>query len=134
MTNARRLISGDLDQGAFGPTLLLKLQSPEGAELLVSLIRRAQSGESAVLQSSEVVELTTLERLEMRLARDTAQKRLKAISPKQLVWSCTTAEWREIVELLKPLAEGQSGHQYLTSEQDDDVLIEVSLGESRVRL
>lgn len=134
MTTAQRLISGDLDQGAFGPTLLLKLRSPDAASLLVSMVERAQSGETAVLESSPLVELRMLERLEMRLTQEATTKRLAAITPRQLVWTCTRAQWVEVVELLEPFVAGQSGHQYLTSERDDDVLVEVSLGEPDVRL
>lgn len=134
MTAAERLISGDLDQGALGLTLLLKLWSPEAASLMVSMIERAQGGEPVILENSPLVELRTLERLEMRLTPEATTKRLVAITPRQLVWTCTRAEWAEVVELLEPFVAGQSGHQYLTSERDDDVLIEVSFGESDVRL
>jgi hypothetical protein len=43
-------------------------------------------------------------------------------------WSCTADEWHTVSLMVEPLLH-QSGHQYLTSEIEDDAVIEVSYGE-----
>ena len=56
--------------------------------------------------------------------------------PKKLVidpscrvsWSCTRAEWFTNAWMLEPFRRGEKGHQYLTAETDDAVVV-VSFGE-----
>jgi hypothetical protein len=46
----------------------------------------------------------------------------------RFVWGCTSDEWETMSLMLEPFLE-QPGHQYLTVEDADDALIEVSYGE-----
>jgi hypothetical protein len=66
----------------------------------------------------------------MESRREASVKHLALIAPGALVWRCTSDEWITCAALLEPLAEGKRGHQYLTEERYDDVLIEVSHGEA----
>jgi hypothetical protein len=45
-------------------------------------------------------------------------------------WTCSQERWRTHAALLEPFLAGRVGHQYMTSENVDDALIEVSFGES----
>jgi hypothetical protein len=48
------------------------------------------------------------------------------------VWSATADGWLYLADLIKPLADGGAGHQYLTDDKDDVALIELSCGEQDV--
>ena len=47
--------------------------------------------------------------------------------PGGFIWQCTNYEW-ETAELLEPFLQGQSGHQYLTTDDAGDTILAVSFG------
>jgi hypothetical protein len=51
---------------------------------------------------------------------------------KSFVWSATIAGWLHLIELIQPFCDGQVGHQYLTEDKNDALLVELSSGEQDV--
>jgi hypothetical protein len=51
---------------------------------------------------------------------------------KSFVWSATVEGWLYLAELIQPLADGVAGHQYLTEDDDDVAVVELSSGERDV--
>jgi hypothetical protein len=134
VTSSRIQLLGELYDGAFGRTLLMEPQSVETVRWLRrTFLEVAESGAPIDLAQLEGVRLRNVSHLELRLVEKPPVKRLTIIEPDKLVWRSTREEWTTAAELLRPLAEGAHGHQYLTEERYDDVLIEISFGEGPPR-
>jgi hypothetical protein len=124
-------VLGDLYEGAFGRMLLIELESIEAARWLHAIVLEvAETGAWLDLARLEPVQLRNVSRLELRVSGKPPAKHLALIAPGALVWTCTSDEWMTCAALLEPLADGEHGHQYLTEERHDDVLIEVSYSEA----
>lgn len=132
MSAQRPLIEGDFYQSAYGPSILLVLTSREAVAWLRSLFEHlAGTSIGAVfrLDTQPRVEIgAALTALELRRVDATPTRHLVQASNGTFMWSCTADEWETASLILEPLLK-QSGHQYLTSETDDDAIIEVSYGE-----
>jgi len=128
----RVLVEGEFAEGAYGPTILLRTSSHEGAELLRSIFERMAQGEPGMILSLEEQAGVALSASlwALRLIRvPTAQpKRLSRDGDGGFTWVGNQEEWETTALLVGPLTQ-HTGHQYLTSEQVDDALIEVSQGE-----
>ena len=132
MSRQQPLLEGDFYEGAYGPSILLVLTSREAVAWLRSIfndLARASIGAVLRLDSQPSVEIgAELTALELCRVEHTPDRHLVQASDGSFTWSCTADEWQTASLMLEPLLE-QSGHQYLTSETDDDAIIEVSYGE-----
>ncbi|MDE3095458.1 MAG: hypothetical protein KGK07_05570 [Chloroflexota bacterium] len=72
--------------------------------------------------------------LELQLAPRRELKQFVQIAERAFIWRCTSDAWLNLVDLLEPFVNDRRGHQYLTSEVDDDALVEVSLHETHAGL
>lgn len=127
------LVEGDYGEVTYAPTILLRAHQPEGVQLLRSVfdaLAQAEPGETRQLEEEPEVELgAAVYTLRLRVTAKTSRRHLVRDGAGGFEWSCTAEEWRTTSDLLEPLTH-QSGHQYLTSEVDDDALVEVSAGEA----
>ncbi len=58
-----------------------------------------------------------------------ALKHRNSGSGKSFIWSATRDGWLYLADLTQPLCTDGVGHHYLTDDEDDDALIELSFGE-----
>jgi hypothetical protein len=133
MRQEEPLIEGDYDsEGAYAPTILLVLRSIEGTKLLKELfdhLATAAPGTTVSLVSYPRVSLgAAIMDLNLSVTATTQARHLVRDDRGGFLWSCTNDEWQTASLLVEPLLH-QRGHQYLTSEVDDDALVEVSYGE-----
>jgi hypothetical protein len=126
------LIEGDYFAGAYGPSILLILVSPEAAQWLKVLFDGlADQGTGASVELTGMPEVTigaALTDLTLSVVDDAPTRHLVRSRDGSVRWSCTSEEWRTAGQLVEPLID-HPGHQYLTSEIDDDAIVEVSRGE-----
>ena len=130
------LIEGDYAEGAYGPTILLVLSSADATNWLRATfdhLAAAPEGTDIRLDAQpEVVLGAAVMQLTLRVVDQVPDRHLVRDGSGGFTWSCTRAEWHMASLLIEPLAT-QVGHQYLTSEIEDDALIEVSRGEHHRR-
>ncbi|OLD51350.1 MAG: hypothetical protein AUI58_07935 [Chloroflexi bacterium 13_1_40CM_2_70_6] len=133
------------------PTIFVELPDRRAVEALRALfLGLALTGQSTAVGEQPGTELKGMTGLDLVLAKAPAarsavqrildlfrftedpRKHLLRVddSPKYR-WTCTADEWRTSAELLEPFLEDRSGHQYLTDEEVDDALVEVSYHEVR---
>ena len=126
------LIEGDYAEGAYGPTILLVLLSVDGTKLLRALfddLARGATGTRVRLDSYPGVSIgASITELTLCVAGSSQVRHLIRDQRGGFLWSCTNDEWHTASLLIEPLLH-RPGHQYLTSEADDDALVEVSYGE-----
>ena len=126
------LVDGDYYNSAYGPSILLTLRSAEATRWLRATFDNLASGaigDAFRLDAQPVVTMREpIAELALLLVGQVPAKHLVKTREGVFAWSCTADEWSRLSLLIEPL-EHQSGHQYLTSEMDDDALIEVSFGE-----
>jgi hypothetical protein len=127
------LVEGEFGEGAYGPTILLRLRSPEAAIYLQSILDRLASGgpgASTRLEDDPHISLgAALWTLELRVVAEPQLRRLAKQQDGGFSWVGTSDEWQTTSLLIEGLTD-HAGHQYLTSEVDDDALVEVSQGEA----
>jgi hypothetical protein len=134
-SESTQMIEGKFGQGAYGPTVRLVLKSVAAAEQLRELFISARHAPEPILVTRQPgVRIDGVE--ELRLIQESgvgphAHLRRTGQSERgqRLDWLASPAGWSILAGLVDPFVRGQSGHQYLTSEAHDDVLIEVSFGE-----
>lgn len=133
---ATTLLEVDFGDGAYGPTLLLIAQPGDGIRWLHGLLRGlAESPEgTAVRVVPQPLVWTSEDVTEIRLCVVTRSpvRHLQHDRAGSFVWSATAEEWTTATLLVEPLLH-QPGHQYLTSETEDDALVEISVGERHKR-
>jgi hypothetical protein len=126
------LLEGDFYEGAYGPSILLVLTSREAVSWLRAIfdaLASANIGAALRLDNQPGVHIgAALTALRLHVVRRTPDRHLIQLPDGSFDWSCTADEWQTASLMLEPLLE-HVGHQYLTSEGDDDALIEVSYGE-----
>lgn len=126
------LIEGDYGEGAYGPTILLRIHTSAGAELLKTLMMRLANSPASTSVSLVDVPGVALDAavwaLNLRVERTVHGKHLWRDSEGGFTWVGTQEDWSTAGQLVEPLVH-QRGHQYLTSEIEDDALIEVSRDE-----
>ncbi len=122
----------DLYQGAYGPTLRIDTHDPEELRKVVELFEAlaTQATEEVDVLRSVIAEAGGVSRLLMSRVSKSRLKTLTAgaLGPQgtELRWSGTSEYWQECLEKAQVLvADGESGHQYLTIEGVDDVLVEL---------
>jgi hypothetical protein len=131
MSEAPVLIDGDFGEGAYAPTILLTLRSTEAADLLLSifgdLVDSAPGTEIRLDWVPGVSLGASIMRFVLRAVDVSPERHLVRDDAGGFLWSCTAEEWDTARLLVEPLR-CQPGHQYLTSEIEDDALVEVSAG------
>lgn len=133
------LILGDYRLGAYGPAIILKLMSPESAEWLHDVLTRLVDGGSVVdLASAPEVHINNVRSLKLRRVLRMGNAALRGpsapVTDAEFEWALDEAGWSSVAGLLEPFLRGETGHQYLTDEGSDAALIEVTFGETDVRV
>jgi hypothetical protein len=130
------LITGDLYQGSYGPTIILIGSSPAACAWLQCGFRElAGGGPSRTLTAEPEVRFKNLESIEMVCRPDGPRVTLRYrddATKRAFVWSATPDGWLYLAELIQPLCDGGIGHHYLAEDKDDVALIELSVGEEEV--
>ena len=133
MTADEVVVEGEFAEGAYGPTILLRASSPQGAGRLKTIFDQLAHGESdtaILLEEQPGISLdASLWSLRLQRVPTSQPKRLSRNEDGGFTWIGTPDEWETTAMLVEPLTR-QFGHRYLTSEVTDDALIEVSQGES----
>jgi hypothetical protein len=130
------LIVGGLSPGAYSPmTLLIQCNSVEGVRWLRSAVLTIATGEDpGDLAHSPVMALGGVSSLRLERVLESPRNHIRIQDGTSLHWSASADEWVTMTSLLDPFLDRATGHQYLTNESDDDVLVEVSYGESHTGL
>jgi hypothetical protein len=126
------MIVGGLAPGAYSPTTLsLQCNSVEGVRRLRSAFLTIATGEDpGDLAQSPVIALEGVSSLRLVRVLESPRNHIRIEDGTRLQWTASADEWVTMTYLLEPFLDGATGHQYLTSELTDDVLVEVSHGES----
>jgi hypothetical protein len=129
------LLIGDFYEGAYGPTVLLALEPERGAGWFHRLLTRLAEGERSSLDlvAAPETEIHGLDSFKLVLVAeqpDVALQRVD-IDPTRAIfdWSQSVSGWTAAAELVESFLLGGSGHQYLSLEDHDAALIEVSCRE-----
>ncbi len=132
------LLVGDFGHGAYGPTLLIILPTRAGASWLQGIFEtRRQPGGPIDLTAMSEARIVGIQPLLLSLRQSGGQVRFRETSggnPPAFELSASPEGWADLAALLDPFVRGEPGHQYLTREDVDDALIEVSFGEPEVTL
>src|SRR5258708_7264264 len=130
------LVEGEYGEGAFGPTILLVLQGVQGVAYLRAIFDRlADSPEGTTVCLNEDPGLSmgaALWALDLQIVPSPPRRHLFRDEEGGFTWVGTSDEWQTTSLMIEPLLH-QHGHQYLTSEVEDDALVEVSHGETHGR-
>ena len=129
-----RIRGGFNSHGAFGPAILLVLSSPDAVNWFKRLLLGLANGDGPVeLAGVPGVELHEVHRLELRPVRGLTNKHLLRSSDGSFDWIGESGYWLWSAKQVEAL-ENHTGHQYLTREDIDDALVEVSFGERHAGL
>jgi hypothetical protein len=139
MKNEKTIIV-DYYGGAYGPTLRIDVPSREMLDWLKSLFADLAGGTHGrvdLLHPDRVRAVSGI--AEILLLRDASvrpgQRTLRLTGPLEKIairWAGPPAYWSRCSALVDGLvASGRAGHQYLTDETVDDVLVELSFMEAR---
>lgn len=140
VSGSQRLIHGDYDEGAFGPTILLKLDSAEAAEWLHGVLVRMRDAVDTAFDLAAAPEVHIRGVRKLLLRRIAAPRDVALVGPTDVTndadfdWALDAAGWRIAAGLVEAFVSGRAGHQYLTQEGVDAALIEASYGEPMVRV
>lgn len=129
------LMTGDYYAGAYGPTIVLILHSTTACSWLQSVFRDlADCDGSHILTIDPKARIHNIDAIEMTCRSDGPKVAIRNPddNEKQFAWSATPQGWLYQADLIQPFCDGGSGHQYLTDDEDDVALIEVSFGEQDV--
>jgi hypothetical protein len=134
------IVGGYSEKGAYGPTILLQLESPAAATWLRDIFVEVSKASLTVdLVADPRVRLSGVKQLLLEAdpgVGSLVQLRRTQRAPNAVSfrWIGTSTGWGYQADLMEPLTKGRAGHQYLTTEERDDALIEVSLGERHTGL
>ncbi|MCA4135319.1 hypothetical protein [Arthrobacter sp. M4] len=124
-------IEGDFGEGAFGPTILLRLPTHAAAAHLRELfgwLATQPSGTMLNLVGQPGFRIAaSIWSFRIGVREGTGGQRLVS-DPEGFTWLGDPEEWTTTALLVDPLTR-QPGHQYLTDETLDDAIVEVSCGE-----
>jgi hypothetical protein len=133
----RCLVDGDYYQGAYGPSIILILTSPQAVRWLDDVfLRLEQSSVPFELSADPAVNITNVATLSLVPRPDGEESELRLVGagvPASFVWYLTPSGCREVRMLIEPFLADKHGHQYLTREYVDDALVELSYGEHHIR-
>lgn len=125
-----RAIVWQLHRESSGDVIRVVLPDRASVVLMRNLLQRlADVGESVSVGLQPRMQLRGIMSVTLRC---TAEPLSKALSQhdRHYEWTCTRDGWLTNAALLEPFRRGRAGHQYLTDEDADDALIEVSFGEA----
>lgn len=112
--------------------ILLRLNPQGGVAWLRAIfddLATSATGTTFRLEAQSQVSFTPdLKRLQLQVVASSPARHLQLEGPGAFLWRSTTREWDIDSQFIEPLLH-QPGHQYLTSENDDDALVEISVGE-----
>ena len=132
MSDVQALLEGEYGEGAYGPTIMLIVPNVAGIVCLRSIFERlASSPDGFTIRLGEergVVLNAALWALTLRVVDNVRSRHLTHDEHGGFEWVGTQAEWRTMSQLIEPLLH-RRGHHYLTSEIDDDALVELSHAE-----
>jgi len=125
----------DLYDGAYGPTLRIDVHTTPQALVVNETLRRLASKPGVKIPVHESdsyslsgVELVSLESTEAEPVGSRIQRPQSAT----LQWAMGQDEWRRCLALAEHLFDlERPGHQYLTTQGRDDVVVELAYRESR---
>ncbi len=128
-------------EGAYGPTIRIDIQSNQSLSRLMKIfldLSRLRMQEFAISTMASA-NLTNFDSFILCTARNNklASNRVHLIQKSShnltVYWYNTTDGWRDCADLLDGLIINQEpGHQYLTDEDTDNILIEVAFREKRI--
>jgi hypothetical protein len=128
------VITGDFFEGAYGPTVLLTVPSTQAAIWLrqVFIDQEGRLTDRDLLSEPEVDvgHLAHLILTTSLSSNDIETKSRTSEEPLTVSILATRRGWPRIAELLDPFCQGVTGHQYFGDEEDDEVLFEITFGES----
>lgn len=126
------LVGGFVEAGAYGPTILLQLQSLDAVQRLARAFRdTAQGSRSLEIAGEAGVRLDEIPRLELGLDDGIAGTRVTRNKDRPgFHWRGSPEGWRTRAQMLEPFLDGLAGHQYVEAVGPHDVLVEISYGES----
>jgi hypothetical protein len=134
------LVVGQYGEGAYGPTILLKLLSPAAVEWLHDVMRNLANDPKVVIDLAAQPGVSLLGIRSWKLRRSSQPGDVALRGPASVVaeadfeWEMDEFGWLRAAGLLEPLLRGKSGHQYLSREGHDAALVEVSFGEPDVQI
>jgi hypothetical protein len=129
------LLIGDFYDGAYGPTILLALEPERGARWFHRLLTRLARSEGSGLDlvAAPETEIDGIDSFKLGLVAeqpDVALQRVD-IKPTQIDfdWNQSASGWTWAAELVASFVKGGAGHHYLSLEDHDAALVEVSYRE-----
>ncbi len=131
-----RKIVGEYYVGAYGPTIILILNSIESAKWLHdAFLAQIDCVEERKITGSylELKNVESLSLLSHSSGREIEIMRTTDSHPNSFTIFGTVGGWRDMAGMMEPFMEGQVGHQYFGDELGDDALLEVSFGEGHSR-
>jgi hypothetical protein len=135
VTGQTAVVEGEYGEGAYGPTILLRLRSAEGAAYLRAIFDHlAGSPEGTIVRLDADPGFSigaAVWALNLGVVKSPPRRHLVRDDEGGFTWIGTPDEWETASLLIEPLLH-QQGHQYLTSEVEDDALVEVSRGEPHI--
>jgi hypothetical protein len=136
MTNDIILL--DYYEGAYGPTIRIDVKSKDTLKKLKNLFLELAGPEEKTINMAEMNGVSTLELKKLILRRTSDSKELgKKLMPLScsssehaFEWVMTAREWGKAATLVDGLLDyNMPGHQYLTHEGVDDILVELAFME-----
>jgi hypothetical protein len=122
----------DLYDGAYGPSVLIILVEKESIAWLRGIFKNmVDTPFDSTVSLAELPRVNwgaSLDDIVFSRVPQPLGRKFTHETPGRFLWKCTSSEWATMSLLLEPLLR-QPGHQYLTSEETDDALVEVSFGE-----
>jgi len=132
-------ILADYFQGAYGPTLIFVLSTKAQLMLFRELIAGLEKDSASSIDLKDWRECILTGTSSVRLLRSAGKAKAAdksvvlettATGEVSILWCNAPEGWTHILELLAPFENGsESGHQYLSVEGVDDILIELSYRE-----
>jgi hypothetical protein len=136
-STSEKLIDGEYYQGSYGPTIILNASSLAAVGWIHRLFADLASDRAEIVDlmaMSEVmirgtrrlllIQVSEQPEVALRLRSD------EAFDGVEFEWRQDAENWRRTAALLEPFLAGDTGHQYLTQENKDEALVELSFGES----
>jgi hypothetical protein len=97
---------------------------------VVGALNLAAGLRDAYLAHSPVMALGGVSSLRLQRVLESPRNHIRIRDGTRIHWTASADEWVTMTYLLDPFLDGATGHHYLTNEGFDDVLVEVSYGES----
>jgi hypothetical protein len=129
------LLIGDFYDGAYGPTIILILEPERGALWFHGLLMRLARDEASGLDLVAVpeTEIDGIDSFNLGLVAEQPDVALRRVdvdaTQVDFDWTQSTSGWAYAAELVESFVKGGSGHHYLSLENHDAALVEVSYRE-----